>query len=122
MRVRKLSPSGDFTFGQSALNYWYNVPDAVGQVVQTTLELWLGEFFLNLNAGTPYPEGVLGFKSQAEADNTITSTITGVQGVTGVQNFKSTFDPSTRKYQVTGGTINTIYGQTELQMQNVGNF
>lgn len=122
MRVRKLSPSGDFTFGQSALNYWKDVPQAVGQVVQTTLELWLGEFFLNLNAGTPYPEGVLGFKSQAEADLTITSTIINVQGMVGIQNFESTFDPITRKYQVVEGDLNTIYGQTQLQKQNVGNF
>lgn len=110
------------TFGQSQQNYWLNVPQAVGQVVMTSLQLWLGEWYLNLNAGTPYPEGVLGFHSQDTADNTIKAQINAAQGMVNIQNFQSAFDPSTRRYQVVSGTLNTIYGQTELQMQQQQDF
>jgi hypothetical protein len=122
MRYRKLSPTGDYTFGGSQLNFWINVPEAVAQAVQTTLKLWLGEWYLNVNAGVPYPEGVIGEHSQAEADATIKGIIQNVQGVNTLTNYTSEIDPVTRAYQTTGGTLNTIYGVTPLEITNYGNF
>lgn len=122
MRVRKLTPSGDYSFGAGQLNFYINTPQAVGQVVQTALKLWLGEFFLNINAGMPYIEGVLGYHSQAEADATIIAYIEQQQGVVSVVSFESERNEDTRAYSVVQCTINTLYGQTQVQMQNEVNF
>lgn len=122
MRYRRLSPSGDYTFGSGQLNFLINTPSAVGQVVQTSLKLWLGEFYLNVNAGMPYIEGVFGYHSQAEADATIKAYIGQQQGVVSIANFESVINPNTRKYTVISCTINTLYGQTQVQMQNEVNF
>jgi hypothetical protein len=122
MRVRQLSTTGDYQFGQSQFDFLVNVPTAVGQVVQTSLKLWLGEFFLNINAGVPYIQGVLGYHSQAQADAVIKAYIAQQQGVVNVVDFESKIDPETRAYLVVSCTINTLYGQTEVQMQNEVNF
>jgi len=140
MRVRQLSPTGDYQFGGGAANFIVDSPAAVGQIVGTTLRLWLGEFFLNVNDGTPYPEGVLGYHDQATADSTIQTQILGVQviisstniptgfsagqsvaGVTSISNYVSQINPDTRAYSAQC-TINTIYGPTPLVVANYPNF
>ena len=121
MLVRKLSPTGDMTFGQSLKDFWSDVPEAPGQVAQTSLELWLGEWYIDITQGTPWIEGVLGKHSQAMADATVQTQILNTQGVTGIASFQSTIDPDTRAYSVTA-TINTVYGPTDVQIQNYANF
>lgn len=122
MRYRKLSPTGDYLFGAGQLNYLINTPETVAQAVQTTLLLWLGEWYLNVNDGTPYPEGVIGKHSKEQADQTIINQIRGVQGVIDIVNFQSTVDPETRKYTSVSGILNTIYGETKLEIENFRNF
>lgn len=122
MRYRQLSPSGDMTFGSGQLNFLINTPEAVAQAVMTSLLLWLGEWYLDITDGTPYPEGVLGRHSQAQADAVIIARIQQVQGVVDIVNFKSVVDPLTRAYTVIGGTLNTIYGVTQLEMVEDANF
>jgi hypothetical protein len=122
MRNRQLSPTGDYTFGSGQLNYLINTPAAVAQAVQTTLLLWLGEWYLNVNAGTPYPEAIIGTHSQAIADNAIINVINNVQGMINISNYQSQIDPVTRKYSVISGTLNTIYGETEVQFQDSQDF
>lgn len=116
MRYRKLSLTGDMQFGSGLKNFLINSPETVAQAVVTTLKLWLGEWYLNLNDGTPYPEGVIGKHSQATADQTLISQIQGVQGVRSLTNWVSTIDPNTRTYTSVGATLDTIYGQTQLQI------
>lgn len=122
MRYRKLDKNGDYSWGAGQLDFLINSPEAVAQAVQTTLLLWVGEWYLNINDGTPYPESVLGKHSQDEADATLIGVISNVQGVVNIVNFSSTLDPQTRKYTVIQGTLNTIYGQTQLEIQNESNF
>lgn len=122
MRYRKQSPTGDYTFGQGQLNFWINVPQAVAQAVKTTLLLWLGEWYLDVNAGTPYPEEILGTHSQAMADLAIQQTVLSVQGVNSISDFESTIDPGSRKYSVTLLVVDTIYGQTQVEIQQQGDF
>lgn len=122
MRVRILSPTGDYSFGNGQLDFYQDQPEAVAQVTETSLQLWLGEFFLNTNAGLPYPEGVVGKHSQDEADATITGYINNIQGVISITNYQSTIDPSTRIYDSISGTLNTVYGPTPLEVANESNF
>lgn len=122
MRYRKLDENGDYSFGQGSLNFFINTPAAVAQAVETTLRLFLGEWYLNVNDGTPYLEGVVGMHSKAEADATLQQVIGNVQGVQNIVNFASELDPHTRKYSTISGTLNTIYGPTQLQIENMENF
>lgn len=120
MRYRQLSPTGDYQFGQGQLNFLINSPEAVAQAVETYLRLWLGEWYLNINDGTPWLEGVFGYNSQAEADQTLIQTILGVQGVQDLRNWESTVDPVTRAYTSISAILDTIYGETPLQLENIG--
>lgn len=120
MRYRKLSSTGDYMFGNGQADFLTNSPETVAQAVRTYLRLFLGEWYLNVNDGTPWLEGVLGYNSQEEADETLQNTILGIQGVQNLTNWKSTYDPATRRYTSISGVIDTIYGRTELQMENVG--
>lgn len=117
MRVRKLSPTGDYTFGNGLEDYWIDVPAAVAQVVQTSLLLWLGEWFLDVEAGMPWIQGVLGKHNQATADVTVQDYISNVQGVTDIANFESVDTQSNRQYAA-NCTIDTLYGETEVQVVN----
>lgn len=126
MRYRKLSSSGDYTFGGSQLNFFINDPEGVAQAVTTALRLIQGEWYLDTTSGTPYFAGIMGFNTQAQVDTIFqqeilnvtvidSTTLAPVQGVTSIENFSSTFNPSTRKYAMTA-TLNTIYGKAALEV------
>lgn len=123
MRYRKLTADNDYQFGNGQLDFWRDVPEAVGQSAQTRLLLWLGEWYLNTASGTPWLQGALGKFSLAEADSTIQQRILGStdeQGtptVTGIATYESTLDPDTRSMNVQT-TLDTIYGPTPLQIEN----
>lgn len=140
MRVRQLSPTGDFVFGSSQQNFIADSPAAVGQIVLTNLKLWLGEWYINTNDGTPYPEGVIGYHGKAQADATIQNQILSIEvivsatnvpagtipgqvipAVTDIASYSSSIDPETRAYSAQC-TLNTIYGPTPLQINNLGDF
>lgn len=121
MRYRKLSPTGDYVFGNNLLSFWIDVPDAVAQAVKTRLQLWTGEFFLDVLEGTPWLTTVFGKHSQDEADITVQERVNGTQGMLQIANFDSAIDADKRNYSVTI-TIDTIYGPTQIQMDNVGSF
>ncbi len=140
MRYRKLSPTGDMTFGAGQLNFLIDSPAAVAQAVMTTLKLFYGEWYLNTAAGTPWFTGVLGYHSQADADATIQNQILSVSctisstniplgyqagqvvnAITNIQDYQSELDPETRAYSATC-TLNTIYGPTPLVISNYPNF
>jgi hypothetical protein len=115
MRYRKLSPLGDYTFGQSMLNFYINVPAAVAQAVQTGLLLWLGEWFLDTSVGMPWIEGVLGKNSQATGDATIQNQVINTQGVTAISSYQSTRNNESRNFQVEV-EVQTIYGPTTVEL------
>ena len=119
MKYRKLTIDGDYSFGHSNLDFWINTPEAVGQAVKTRLELWLGEWFLNIEEGTPYIQGVIGKHSLELADTTIQDRVLSTNGVVSLENYESYFDEISRKLSVSM-TINTIYGTTQIQVSNYG--
>lgn len=117
MRVRQLSPSGDFTFGASQLNFLVNSPAAVGQIVRTSLLLFLGEWYLDTSIGMPWIQGVLGKHNQATADLTVQDYILGVQGVTDIVEYTSVGEQPQRVY-LASCTIDTQFGKTQVQVAN----
>lgn len=121
MRYRKLAPGGDYTFGNSERDFYRDVPEAVGQACQTRLLLWLGEWFLDIEEGTPFMQGILGKHTQSEADVTIQDRALGTQGLTDVTNYASSIDPETRNITAQFD-IDTIYGPTSVQVANYANY
>lgn len=121
MRYRKLTADGDYSFGNGQSDFWRDVPEAVGQAAMTRMLLWVGEWFLNIDEGTPYMQGILGKKSKEEASITIQERLLGTQGLTDLNNFEGILDPETRGMTV-DVEIDTIYGPTAVQLQNYVNY
>lgn len=121
MRYRKLSPTGDYTFGNGQLDFYRDVPEAVGQACKTRLLLWLGEWFLDIAEGTPFMQGILGKHSQDQASTTIQDRVSGTQGLVDITNFVSEVDPDIRSYSAEFN-IDTIYGPTAVEIANYVNY
>ena len=121
MRYRKLSASGDYVFGNGQADFYRDVPEAVAQAVKTRLLLWLGEWFLDIESGTPYMQGILGKYSLEQANVTIQERALLTQGVRTIDNFESSVDGETRMMTASFDVV-TIYGPTEVEMENYGNY
>lgn len=121
MRYRKLTADGDYSFGGGQLDFWRDVPEAVGQAAQTRLLLWLGEWFYNIDDGTPYMQGVFGKKSLDSANITIQDRILGTEGLTDIQDYESEVNSDTR-VMTAQMSIDTIYGPTPLAVANYINY
>lgn len=117
MRVRTLSPTGDYQFGNGTLDFLIDLPQTVGQVVETALLLFLGEWYIDTSLGCPYFQGVLGKHTQAQADLVIQDYVLSQQGVTGIANYQSALDHTGRISTITFN-LDTIYGPTPVQVQN----
>lgn len=121
MRYRKLSADDDYTFGNGQLDFWQDVPDAVSQACKTRILLWLGEWFLDITDGTPFMQGIFGKYSLEQANVTIQDRALGTQGLTNISNFTSSIDPDNRLMSCQF-TIDTIYGPTDVDIQNQQNY
>lgn len=120
MRNRKLSPTGDYTFGAGLQNFYVDVPGAVGQAVGTRLKLWLGEWSFDTSQGTPYLDGVVGKHSKDDADQTIQARVLGTQGLRDIQKYVSDVNTEIRKLSVQMN-VDTIYGPTVVTLKNYVN-
>lgn len=121
MRYRKLTADDDYTFGGSQLDFWRDVPQAVGQAVKTRLLLWLGEWFLDIDEGTPYMLGILGKHSIDTANATVRDRVINTQGMVSIENYESEVTPRDRLFTA-DMDINTIYGPTKVQIENYVNY
>lgn len=117
MRYRKLTNTGDYSFGHGQLDFYRDVPNLVGQSVETRLLLWLGEWFLNIDEGTPFLQGILGKYSKSAADTTIQDRVLSTDGVTSIDNYESNIDVDNRAMTVQFD-LNTIFGPTQIKIDN----
>jgi len=113
MRYRTLDANDDYTFGQNGQNFLINSPEAVGQAVLTRLRLIAGEWFLDKTVGVPYDTEILGAGTENTRDLAYQTVILQTTGVTGIVEYASYLNPTTRAF-VVAATINTIYGQTTI--------
>jgi hypothetical protein len=114
MKYRKLDNEGDFVFGNGNMDFLLNTPEAVGQAVVTRLKLWVNEWFLNVEEGTLWLQGVIGKQQQTTVDTILRSRILETEGVTDITSYESIIDPDTRKLSL-NVTIDTLYGTTTIQ-------
>jgi len=110
MRYRPLSPLGDYTLGQPFLT---NSPQAVAQAIGTRLRLWLGQFFLDITDGTPWPQQVLGERYNKVPDAAIKARILNTIGVVQLTAYSSQFDGNTRILTV-NATVQTQFSLTPV--------
>jgi hypothetical protein len=120
-RVRALSSTGDYTFGQGNKNFLVDSPAAVGQAVGTRLRLWEGEWYISLDEGTPWWQSILAHKNIALATQVIRDRILGTPFAVSIDNFSVSFnnvpagqDP--RNFQVTG-MLNTAFGPVPIDFE-----
>lgn len=113
MKYRRLDANGDYSFGNGDFNFHLNTPDAVAQAVVTRLKLWAGEWFLNIDEGTPYQAGGLGTNKAQTIDPMIRERILNTQGVLSITNYSSSFNPDTRAFSCSV-SIDTVYGAATI--------
>lgn len=118
MRYRKLSGTGDYTFGGNLNSFHTNVPAAPGQAVMTRLLLFLGEWFLDTGEGTPWFNATLGNFQHSNADSSIQDRVLGTQGITGITNYQSVLNSVTRQMNVQMN-VETIYGSAQIGVTNI---
>lgn len=109
MRYRRLDANGDYSFGHGQADFLINQPEAVAQYVLTRLMLWQGQWFYNLDDGTPWMTQVLGERTQATRDIVVQERVNTTPGVTDMSAYYSRVDPNTRTFSA-AMTVDTVYG------------
>lgn len=112
MQYRKLTSSGDYSFGAGGSNFWVNSPAGVLQAIGTRLKLFQGEWALDTTQGVPYSTEIFGNNTEGTRDLVVQEAILGTQGVLSISAYSSSFDSSTRKFSV-AATVDTIYGSVQ---------
>ncbi|MBD2816355.1 hypothetical protein ID850_16775 [Xenorhabdus sp. Flor] len=111
MRYRREDIDGDYSFGQGDNTFLIDSPEAVALAVKTRLDLWRGDWFLDMEEGTPYREAVL--EKNYTSAMTLRERILGTEGVTEIIALDATRNPTTRKITLTA-ILNTRYGRTTV--------
>jgi hypothetical protein len=114
VRVRKLTESGDYSFGNGEADFWINQPEGVAQKVRTRLLLFLKEWFLDQTVGTPWFQQILGFNTAANRDVAIRTVILQTNGVTALSNYSSSVGGTGPRGLVVSGLITTVYSATPV--------
>ncbi len=114
MRVRKVDETGDMVLGGNQAAFHRDTPEAVAQIVESRLQLWSGQWYLDLDEGTPYETAVLGRRTEAMRDPALRARILDTPGVTEIQRYDSVLNRDTRGFTV-AATIKTAFGRTDPQ-------
>jgi hypothetical protein len=126
MRLRKQDAAGDMQFGHSGGDIWFNQVDGVGQLIKTRLLLYRGEWFLDIQEGTPWggfplnaqvvAQGqILAEHTALSRDVAIQQRVLGTPGVRTIASYASQVDPNSRQFSVQM-VIDTIYGRLALSI------
>lgn len=113
MRYRKLDAAGDYVMGHGAADLWTDDAQGVAQAVKTRLMLFSGEWFLDVEEGTPWMTKVLGKHRREDFDPLIRRRILETRGVRELTAYESAWDAETRQLTISA-TITTVYGQATV--------
>ena len=128
LRIRALGPDGDYQiFRGVPAEFLVDSPAAVRQKIQTRLLLFQGEFFVDLGAGTPWLQQILGRHAsappppgQAPATGTVydmalKTVIANTPGVSQLVSYSSVLDGSSRALSIEA-TVMTIFSTTPISI------
>lgn len=99
MRVRRIDSAGDWTFGQSRINY-ATESEAISQNVVTRLRSFQGDWFLDLDHGLPWFQNLDKPASQERLKQSIKKVVIETTGVIELTSINLTVDAETRKATV----------------------
>ena len=115
--VRRLSASGDVLRGNGLANFLTDI-DAVAQIIGTRIKLLQGEWFENVNLGTPMFQSILGHPITVQGLTLVMrQRILGTPFVTGIVAFDATYSAPGRTFAYQAvvstqfGIVTTISGQ-----------
>jgi hypothetical protein len=117
MRVRKVDAQGDAVFGGDQASIWRDVPEAVGQVVESRLNLWQEQWYLDRSEGTPFEQEVLGKRTEGLRDPALQARILDTPGVVEIEAYSSVLDRQTRALTVSAA-IQTVYSRAYLSARS----
>lgn len=100
MRVRRVDENGDAVFGGDQAAFLRNSPEAVAQVVESRLNLWQGQWYMDLSDGTPYEQNILGRYTANVRDAVLQARILGSPGVRQIKTYSGAYDSGPRQYTV----------------------
>jgi hypothetical protein len=114
IRVRRLDENWEPSYGNGQNDYIVD-GEAVIQIIQSRLRLWMAEWWENLEEGLPMWQKILGVKGSQKiiADRLIQKRIVETPYVTGIVSFVSSFNVESREYQCLA-TVNTEFGTVEV--------
>lgn len=108
----RLDTDGDLYIGPNGPELIRGI-DGVAQLVAIAIRLWKGEWFLNLDAGVPWIQEILGKKFDAALiRQRLLEAVTKVPGVVEVLKLDVSFNASDRTLTVTHA-LRTEFGDTE---------
>lgn len=116
IRYRKQTATGDYVFGEppSVQEFYIDEQAAIAQAIRTRLQLVTGDWFLDLDEGTPYNTEILGFVPPNVRDFAIRQRILDTIGVNTITSYTSTLDQDRRC--VVTSFVDTIYGEVALNI------
>lgn len=112
MTVRKLDPdTGDIV---TSGGQFLSGREEIAQTVKTRLALFYGEYFRDINDGTPWFEQILGkFASLDNVEAILRARIAETPGVIRLVKYSGDFNLDARTYKVSAGIL-TEYGIDEV--------
>lgn len=118
MFYRRLDENGDYSFGHGKSSFASDI-EAVAQAIETKIKLFKGEFWYDVQDGTPMFQDILGQKLSNEGKNAIdiiiTDRILKIPEVSTVLSYSSEIDKINRTYNAVI-VVETIYGTLEVEV------
>ncbi len=115
MRVRKDDANGDYTLTGTGNDYYVDSAQAVAQLIESGLALFLGEWFLDTSAGMPWRTEVLGKYTAPTYDTVIKDQILSTQGVQSITSYSSSYNARNRSLTV-NLSATSIFGPLTLSI------
>lgn len=119
MIYRMLDTDGDYVLGRGTSEF-LSGSEAVAQAIVTNIKLLLGEWWENVNLGTPLFQSILGQSGSEQhlnsVDNIIKARILsteldGVRLIYSIDSYERDYSSSTREYKFTA-KVTTIYSES----------
>lgn len=119
MRYRKLTASGDYSFGQGNRDFLYDI-EAVAQAIKTRFQLYKGAFWRDVADGLPLFQNILPSPGSPNnllaVDNILKRRVLGTRDVEGLTFAQSSFNPDTRQY-IFACAVQTAYSTSPIEIQ-----
>lgn len=126
MLYRRQDKNGDYILGQGTSQFLTGV-DAVAQAILTWIKLLYGEWWENVNEGTPLWQSILGQPGSEDNLNSIDNIIKdrilsvrqdGISLVSSIDSYERTYNTNTRSYSFTA-IVTTIYSESVVITQEL---